>query len=135
MQVVDSYRTYNVITTQDLEAALIIRHNENVNSFWLNPDTYEFPQLGVLVKGDLASLTFFPKADSAGFISVGRIANLGPGDSTPFPIDKNPGDDLYVRNDAVLPWATALMAAKEFFDTEQLPKSIEWREEGFVDNG
>lgn len=128
MRVVDFDRTYQANSIQELEAVLTTRHEGNVNSFWLYPDSEEFPQLGLLIKNELASLSYLPQPGTAGFSSVGPLATDLPGETTLFPISKYRADDLYVRNEAVLPLSAALVAAKEFFVSNDLPQSVEWFE-------
>ena len=46
-----------------------------------------------------------------------RTAGLRPDETTRFSISETPADDVFVVNDAVIPFATGLDAAEEFFST------------------
>lgn len=128
MKVVANNRVHEVTNVDELEAILMRRHDNSASSFWLAHGVEEYPVLSLLVKDDLATLNFMPKEFDAGFASVGSKTALTPGDTTIFPISNNRADDVVVLNDAVLPFSIALQAAREFFFTKDLPKSLEWKQ-------
>jgi len=113
-------------SVDELETILKKEHGVGVNSFWLSHGSDAYPTLSLLVKGDLATLNYVPKEDDAGFASVGKVPELKPGETTTFSISNNRADDVVVLNDAVLPFSVALRAAKEFFFSKDLPRSVEW---------
>jgi hypothetical protein len=126
MKVVDINGVYEPTNIHELETILMKTCGNGFNSFWLSHEGEEYPTLSLLVKDNLATLNYLPKEYDAGFRSVGRVPGLKPGDTTTFSINTNRADDLIVQNDAVLPFSTALQAAKEFFFSKDLPRSVDW---------
>ncbi len=133
MKVVDINGVCEATTLQELEATLMRRHGDGFNLFWLSREGEDYPTLSLLVKGKLTTLNYLSAASDAGFRSVGKMPDLTPGEMTTFPVSMNRGDDICVLNDAVLPFAEALQAAKEFFGAEELPASVEWLDLGSDD--
>jgi hypothetical protein len=127
MKVIDFDGVHEASTDGDLETILKRRHGIGVNSFWLSHGTDTYPTLSLLVRGDLATLTFMPRENDAGFSSVGKMPELKSSETTTFAISYNRADDVVVLNDAVLPFPVALQAAKEFFFSKDLPRSVEWQ--------
>lgn len=126
MNVADIKGVLTARTILELETLLMRRCANSFNSFWLSHCDEDYPKLSLLVKGDLATLNYFPKEFDAAFVSVGRMPELKVGETTTFSISTDRADDLIVLNDAVLPFSAALEAAKEFFHSGDLPKSVEW---------
>jgi hypothetical protein len=124
MKIADFQGIYQADNIHELETILMKRYGGGFNSFWLSYDSDEYPQIGLLVKGDLAYIHYFPKEYDAGFTSVGTVSDL-PGETTIFHLTKT-GDDASVLNEAVLPFSAALRAAKEFFSAKELPTSVDW---------
>jgi len=110
-----------------LEKILLKRYNEEANSFWLSHEDKRHPALTLLVKGNLAGLHYFPEESHPGFVPAGNIAGLKSGEMTVFCMDKG-GEEIQVVNDAIVPFSSALVVAKEFFSSQALPKSIRWTE-------
>ncbi len=118
---------YDVVTIDELQSALMKRVRDGVNCYWLSRDIGGFPTLAILVKGDLASLSYMRADRDAGFQSVGHLVGLE-GNSTSFTISAN-GEELVAQNDSVVPFSIALKAAGEFLaDPIQPPASVEWTE-------
>jgi hypothetical protein len=126
MKVIDINGVEEVNNVDDLHTVLARRCEGGFNSYWLSHGEEEHPTLSLLVKGDLATLSYFPKEFDAGFRSVGALPHLNAGETTTFSISKYPADDVDVLNDAVLPFSVALEAAKDFFNSKDLPQSVEW---------
>ena len=126
MKVVDINGLHEASNVHELETILMRRCDKGSNSFWLSHGDEEYPTLSLLVKDELASLNYIPKEFEAGYSSLGRMPELDERGTTCFSISKNPADDVFVSNDAVLPFSAALRAAKEFFYSKGLPQSIEW---------
>jgi hypothetical protein len=126
MKVVDINGVHEANNVHELETILKRRCGNGFNSFWLSHRDEEYPTLSLLVKDELASLTYLPKELDAGFSSIGRMPDLKEGGTITFSISKNRADDVVVSNDAVLPFSAALQAAKEFFHSKGLPQSVEW---------
>lgn len=110
-----------------IEAALAKRHGTNVNAFWLSHNNEKYPMISILVKGELASLHYFPKERHPGFRSVGRAKDLKAGGTTTFFMNSET-EEHEVLNDSIVPFSTALTVAKEFSRAKELPTSVEWLE-------
>lgn len=127
MRIADINGVYRADSIEELDAILMKRCGD-FNSFWLSHDDDAYPMLSLLVKNDLATLTYFPREFDAGFSSVGTVSELDREASTVFAISHNRADDLVVLNSAVLPFSTAVLVAREFFRAKDLPTAVEWRE-------
>ena len=112
---------------EELEAALVKRHGAGVNSFWLSHGQQLYPALAILVKGDMAHLDYFPADGHAGYSSIGRCDGLDPAGITVFVTDSM-GEEAEVLNSAVVPFSTALNAAKGFLYSNALTRNVEWLE-------
>jgi hypothetical protein len=118
---------FEIIDAHALEAALMRRHGEDANEFWLSHSGQRYPGISLLVKGELAALHYFPREEHPGFRAVGSLAGLNPDGMTTFWMSVS-GDTIDVLNDAVMPFAFALTAAKEFLTSDGLPESVKWFE-------
>ena len=127
MIVADFKGASEVSTPTELEAALKKRYGHNANSFWLSHPPMRDPSLAILVRGDLASINYFPGDGSAGFRSVGHVGGLEPGEMSIFYLDSEK-QELPMLNDSIVPFSDALKAALEFFVSAALPVSMEWFE-------
>ena len=127
MMVTDSRSVeIRVASTGELEAALASRYGDS-NCFWLSHDEELYPNLNVLIRGDLAYLYYIRTESEAGFSSLGHTC----GESwkpVRFSISEYPADDIYAEPDAIVPVPTAIAVAKEFFHCKDLPQSIDWLE-------
>jgi Immunity protein Imm1 len=82
----------------------------------------------ILVNKQLAKLDYFPdEEDHPGYYSIGRVPLL-PADGTTVFFMNSPKEEEHVFNGAIVPFADALVAAKEFLASTQLPPSIKWFE-------
>lgn len=126
LRVEDFYDDCDVTSAVELESALQKRYG-SANSFWLSHDREKYPSISLLVKGDLATVTYFPHDDHPGFTSVGNIEGLDPDGVTVFYLD-SPTQEQEVLNASVVPFSTALEVAKEFFRSKELPRAIKWFE-------
>ena len=126
MKVADINGVEQVNNVDDLQTVLARRCETGFNSFWLSHGDEEYPALSLMVKGELAALSYIPKEFDAGFSSVGTLPHLNAGETTTFSISKHRADDVDVSNDAELPFSVALQAAKDFFHSRDLPQSVEW---------
>jgi hypothetical protein len=111
----------------ELESVLRKTHGPGVNGFWLSHDDDKYPTLALLVNGDLATLSYFPRESHPGFTPAGGIAGLDKSGTTTFSID-TVEQETEIWNEQVVAFSTALSVAKEFFDWKELPQSIEWTE-------
>lgn len=113
-------------TVETLEQVLNMRYGSGVNEFWISGEE-ENPCLAVLVNNDYANLTYFPDDGHPGFQSIGMETGLDQHEISIF-YTNTPEEEIEVNNDTVIPFSKALEAAKEFFTSTGMPKSIEWLE-------
>lgn len=125
MIVIDFSGEHSVQSIADLEQRLGVRFNDKENGFVLSPDSSEFPQLFIQVNGNLAVIHYFHEHGQAGYESLGGKMNLNPDETTTFSLHRS-GDPIYVLNRFIVPFSEALEVAKEFFNSQELPRSIEW---------
>jgi hypothetical protein len=120
--------TFDVTNNSDVERILLKRYDQGVNAFWLHHEPREMPSLVILVNNQLANLNYFPDEDDhPGYYSIGRIPSL-PTDGTTVFFMNSPKEEEHVFNGAIVRFADALAAAKEFLVSTDLPPSIEWFE-------
>lgn len=127
MKVTDFSGEHGVQSIAELEQRLAVRFNDEENGFVLAPDSSEFPQLVIQVKGNLAVIHYFRGDDRAGYESLGGKMKLDPDETTTFSLGRS-GGLIYVLNSFIVPFSEVLEVAKEFFHSQELPRSIEWFE-------
>lgn len=111
-------------TIEDLGNVLNMRYGDGVNEFWISGKEDD-PCLAVLVNKDHANITYFSEDGDIGLQSAGMDTNLDPNGMTIF-YTNTPDEEIEVSNSAVIPFSKAIGVIKEFFETMDLPKSIEW---------
>ena len=119
---------HRVQSIAQLEQLLGARFKDEQNLFHLTPDSSDYPALTIHVKGDLAAIYYYRGDDRAGYVSLGGKMNLDPKELTTFSIHGSDPDTIDVLNDSIVPFSEALEAAKEFFHSQELPRSIKWLE-------
>jgi hypothetical protein len=119
MNVCDFTGSQDVTNVQQLEVVLTRRYENNANAYWLSHEGGQYPELGLLVKDDLAYLSYVPAEYEDGFASVGKMGDSLPGEETTFFLTRG-GEKIWVVNHAVLPFSVALAAAKDFFFSDKL---------------
>ena len=127
MRIEDFEGAYEASDISELETVLQKRYGPGVNGFWLSHDNKKHPSVSLLVKGDLACLHYFPTDSHPGFLSVGSVQELNPDEATIFFLD-NPDQEQEMPNSSVIHFSKAVQVAKDFFASEELPRSIEWLE-------
>jgi hypothetical protein len=127
MRVQDFEGVYQASTPNAIESVLAKRYGGGVNAFWLSHGDSKYPAILILVKGELASLHYFPRERHAGFRSVGAVEGLEPGGSSTFFMN-NPHEEQEVLNDSIVPFSVALEVANEFSACTDLPRFAEWFE-------
>jgi hypothetical protein len=127
MIVSDFSGDHSVQSVAQLEQRLGVRFNDEENGFGLSPDSSEYPLLLIQVKGNLAVIHYIPGDGEAGYESLGGKMNLDPDKKTTFSLDRS-GELIYVLNRFIVPFCEALEVAKEFFHSQELPRSIKWFE-------
>jgi len=127
--VISDYRgvTDEVADAAHLENVLERRYEGSVNEFWLYDPGEGYPLLGIVVKGSLASLDYFPREGHPGFRSLGNVVGLERGGVTTFLIGGGK-ESLDLLNETVVPFSAAVAAAKDFLASRELPKCIQWCE-------
>ena len=127
LKIIDINKQYTAASVEEVADILRTRFDTNSNSFNLSHDDDEYPLLSILVKDELATLSYFARDNEPGWVPTGS-ATGSKAETTLFHISRYPADDLQVQNDAVVSFATALNAAAEFFNSKELPTSINWLE-------
>jgi hypothetical protein len=130
MNIADFTCQHAVQTYDELASALRRRYaqgDKGVNQFWLAHDEEEYPQLGIQVNGQLATLHYFPTAGHPGFRSSGPAHGLDPDGWTLFWISEidSPADN---PNRFVVGLEVAEKAARAFMEKRDLPANLEWFE-------
>ena len=121
MEVEDLSGTHGAHSIAELEQLLGVRFNDRLNHFWLRADGSKFPELAIMVNGDLSAIHYFPQKRHAGFVSLGGKLNLDPDKTTTFSISHSPADDAQVRHEFVIPFSEAMKVAKEFSILKSCP--------------
>lgn len=127
MRIEDYKDSVLVLSDDEVEQMLLRRYGENVNEFWLTATEDRFPAMSILVKGEVAALTYVFRAREPGWVSKGPLAALDPKGWTTFCVN-TPTEALVVSNENVVPFAVALDAAKELLLTGNMPTCIVWLE-------
>ncbi len=127
MMIYNYGQEYKVSDPSELEKIMSKRHKNGMNEVLLAHDGHDYPVLSILMKDDIATLHYMVEGDRAGFASIGGKLGLSSSGTTIFGTG-DPDEKIWVTNRAVVPFASALKVAKEFFRSEHLPKSIEWLE-------
>jgi hypothetical protein len=112
---------------QGIEKAFRKRYGRDINEYWISHNDDDYPVLGIVVNGDLASISYFPEPDHPGFKSVGDLPGLKKGESSTFYVN-TPTEIHLVLNDSIVPVSRAVEAVQEFLLDKGLPKSIQWLE-------
>ena len=129
MEVSDFGGPHIVRSVAELEQALRARFKNQMNGFMLHADSTDHPLLVIYVTSDLAVLFYHPIPDDPGFMSMGGSKNLDLEKITIFSLSNlHPETTIEVESKFVVPFSTALEVAKEFFHSQERPRSIEWLE-------
>lgn len=119
----------NVSSVDELGALLMRRGEDGLNTFILCHDPHGYPALHLFANGELATTYYIRNENDAGFMSIARTPNLDSEGTIRYGIvGGTEGDDVFLSNNLVVPFAVALQVAEEFFHQSELPKSIEWLE-------
>ena len=121
-------KTWRVNDDKSLEAALAWRDDRGGGAFFLAPDQEEYPLLLIRISGDVADVQYYPQDEHPGFRCLGGDG-LPEGGTTRLVYEGcDPADGEEEHNDFIVPTKTALAVAREFFGSQQLPKSVLWFE-------
>jgi hypothetical protein len=110
-----------------VEEILSKRYGPSANGFWISNDDDKMPVISLLVKESLATLVYFPSEGHPGFVPVGGMTGLDKIGFTAFR-HETIEQEIEIPNSQVVPFASALQAAEDFYESKALPKSIEWTE-------
>ena len=111
----------------EFQAVLETRYGPDANSFWISHDDEKNPVISLLVKGNLSCIHYFPYEGHPGFVSVGAAEGLDKDGFTTFCFETLK-QDQEIWNPHVILASAAMSAARDFFNSKELPKSIEWEE-------
>ena len=128
MNVSDFGGDHSVQSIAQLEERFEVRFKGEQNQFALSLDSSNYPLLLIYVRGNLAVIYYIPEDGDAGYVSLGGKMNLDPKEWTTFSIHHSDSDSIDVSNRSIVPFCAVLKVAKEFFHSQQLPRSIEWRQ-------
>jgi len=127
MQIQSMQENVSVFSLSQLTEKLTNHSRISKDFYWLSEVDGGFPVLLILRNEAVFSAHYFPAERSAGFRSVGVLANHPQDGFTEFVIDKsNMVEQL--PNDSLLTLEAAVCAAQEFFLQKKLPSCIEWME-------
>jgi len=127
MTIYDFAGKHEASSVPELENVLQKRYGSGRNGFWISHGKEIHPCMSLLVNGELSTVLYLPEEDHPGFASVGRIDGLDRIGFTTFSYDTLKQEQEFI-NSQVIPFASALLAAKDFLAMKALPKSIEWDE-------
>jgi hypothetical protein len=118
----------NVADLAALDAVLNVRNPEGFNGFFIYGSD-KYPTLAILVREDIAHVTFFPGNDHPGHVAIGnldhdRLARFMEGDSVIFWAVEN----FWIAPEHVIPFENARRAAHDFFASQTLSPSLDWFE-------
>jgi hypothetical protein len=111
---------------EELELILSKRFGNESNEFWLSEDAKDFPCMAILVKGTLASATFFDDENDIGSQSVGEYNDMQAGTFKVF-YANTPKEEIEIHSETVIPLEVAVKAAEEFFTEQEKPGGIKWQ--------
>ena len=127
MEVIDFGGTHSAHSVEQLQQLLGARFKHEMNEFKLCAEERPYPVLVIYASGrDIAALYYVPKRREPGYMSVGGQLNLDPEKATPFSVDNLSPESIEIRNGFIVPFSKAVEVAKEFFHSQELPRSIEW---------
>lgn len=128
MRIQDMFRSYTANDLDTISDVLRTRNDKGENAFWITRGDDKFPMLSVLIRGELATLQYFRKDRDAGLASVGQKPTTLKENVIAFPISQNSADDLLIQSDSLISVEKAIKAVREFFESGEVPKSVEWLE-------
>ena len=111
---------------EEVREVLQERTEKGVNEFIISTDK-EFPYMIMAVKEEYACLSYFEEEDSPGYSSVNSEPILDEEGVSIF-YTNTEDEEIEVANYSIITTEEAIHAIQEFFDTECLPKCIEWEE-------
>ncbi len=113
-------------TPEEVERLLAKRYENDFNGYWIFPAEHEYPAVSLLVKGQLAFLTYTANENEAGYVSDGGVEGLTPGEQSLFFLARN--QQQWVSNDSIVSARDAVEAVKELLVSPDLPRAIKWFE-------
>lgn len=111
---------------EELREILDKRTEKGVNEFIISTNE-KFPYMIMSVKGEYACLSYFREEDDPGYSSVNNVPILDKDGISIFYTNTD-SEEIEVANYSIIKIEDAVSAVKEFFETQQLPKCIEWEE-------
>ncbi len=109
---------------KELIETLKERTDKNVNEFIISLDE-EFPYIIMAVNNDLACLSYFYEENDCGYSSFNNQPFLDEDGITIFYTNTD-SEEIEVENCMVIKIEDGIAAIIEFFETNQLPKCIDW---------
>lgn len=85
----------------------------------------EFPCMAILVKGNLANVSFFSDENDIGYQSLGQAVGSKTGTFTVF-YTNTPEEEIEIHDEMIVSAENAVKAAEEFFREHKMPCCIKW---------
>src|SRR5262245_4409826 len=122
--IADMKETKDVFSIAELREMLLVRYDNEANSFDIAPIGEDAPHLTIIIKQDVATL-WYESVEKDTFVSYNPENNLDP---TAFTIlyFGMPNEIQSTRNNQIVAASVALRAAEEFAVTQAPPTSIQW---------
>ena len=111
---------------EEMREVLDERTEKGVNEFIISTNE-PFPYMVMAVKERYACLSYFREDDDPGYSSVNNTPILDADEISIFYTNTD-SEEIEVANYSIIEIKDAVSAVKEFFETQQLPKCIEWEE-------
>ena len=112
-------------THDELRSILSKRFENESNEFWMFADNKEFPCMAILVKGNLANVSFICDENDIGYQSLGQAVGSKTGTFTVF-YTNTPEEEIEIHDEMIVSAENAVKAAEEFFREHKMPCCIKW---------
>jgi len=122
--IVSSFAGERLVSTEaELDEAMRA-HRGDGDQILISRENADYPALAVLVRDELAHVTYFPAPDTTGWAIRGNRPELDRTEKFTFLV---PGDAYEVWCDQVVSFTDALTAARIFLrEPSQRPKGLDW---------
>jgi hypothetical protein len=114
----------NITSNDRDETAMVLRklYENSENEFWISIDeNSRFPCIAILVKNDISWIHYFPEENCAGFSSLNTFGGVY--ETIHCVIN---GNEYEISSENGVPFAIAISAVLQFFDSHALPDIITW---------
>lgn len=123
MKVEHIFGCAEVNTEIELEKVMKITNDKNMNEFWISNEM-DYPCLCVSVNGEYAHVHYFNEEGDPGYQAIGNL-RIG---NEMMVFMTNTNEEIYIEKEYILRREDAVKVVLEFFNTQDLPKCVEWEE-------